>query len=246
MSRYTTYAAAALAAIPAIAIVQPAYAGQEESHKLAMQIISLSDDVSTNLEDLVKHMHDAASEPLALLTASCIIQKDDALYALKEETGLTKRDTLRLRKGIDACKERNDKSIEAITDEDFEKMNDATKGALVILACGSRPEDKDEREKVVDACEWLLVAAIKNTTMLLENIVSKEDADDLAGIITKIDHHVTIVSSHMSYMDKEAYEALAEDVQADLTRMREAMKDLKGEDYHGNEELRKFCEDKLN
>ena len=246
MSRYTTYAAAALAAIPAIAIVQPAYAGQEESHKLAMQIISLSDDVSTNLEDLVKHMHDAASEPLALLTASCIIQKDDALYALKEETGLTKRDTLRLRRGVEASKERNDKSIEAITDEDFEKMNDATKGALVILACGSRPEDKDEREKVVDACEWLLRAAIKTTTTLLENITSKEDADNLADIITKIDHHVTIVSSHMSYMDKEAYEALAEDVQEKLTRMHEAMKDLKSEDYYENEDLRKFCEDKLN
>ena len=246
MSRYTTYAAAALAAIPAIAMVQPAYAGQEESHKLAMQIISLSDDVSTNLEDLVKHMHNAASEPLALLTASCIIQRDDALYELQEETGLTKRDRARLLKKANDCKERNDKSIDAITNADYEKMNDATKGALLILACGSRPEDSDEREKVVTACEWLLRAAINNTNMLLENITNKEDADSLASIIAKIDHHVTVVSTHMSYLDKDAYQALADDVQEELTRMQEAMKDLKSEGYHGNEDLRKFCEDKLN
>ena len=246
MSRYTTYAAAALAAIPAIAMVQPAYAGQEESHKLAMQIISLTDDISANLEELVKRVKEPFSEIQALITASCIVQKDNALYKLKEESGLTKRDLSRMSKSAKACKERNDKSLNSLTDEDYDEMNDATRAALLILAYTSRPEDSEERRMVIKACETLLRSAIENTTVVLENIVSKEDADSLAEILPVIDYHVTIISTHMTYLDKDAYEALSDDVQEELTRMYDAMKDLKSEGYHGNEDLRKFCEDKLN
>ena len=227
-------------------MVQPAYAGQEESHKLAMQIISLSDDISTNLEELVKRIKEPASEIQALITASCIIQKDNALYELKEESGLTKRDIARMSKKAEACKERNEKNINSLSDEDYDEMNNATRAALLILAYTSRPEDSKERKIVIKACETLLRSAIENTTVVLENIVSKEDADSLASLLPLIDHHVTIISTHMTYLDEDAYEALSDDVQEELTRMYEAMKDLKSEGYHGNEDLRKFCEDKLN
>ena len=245
MTPVRTYSLAALAAVPAIAMVQPAYAGEAESHQLAEELLEVADNLSDNVETLAEQADTPAARVVSLMVASLVIRKDELIDKIGEESGMTKRDMRRLEDKLEACKKRNSANAEELLQREFSELQEEVRAAMIILAFGSDSEDSEERKAVIKACGVLLKSAIYYTTVLLENIESRQDANDLASIIAKIDYHVTVVSTYMSNEDNDAYESLAEEVQDELSRMYDAMRDIKNADYYGNDDLRDFCKNRV-
>lgn len=235
----------ALALVPAVAMVQPAYAGAAESHELALQVMSLMDDVSGNLEELSKRMGEPVARVVSIMVASCVIQQDNALRALGEETGLSKRDSSRLKAKHDVVIKKNSASVEEILKHEDDLTAEVI-AALKVVAYGSTPEDNDEKQEVMDSVEVLLRSAVEDISRLLGSIASTEDAKNLGPIIARLDYHVTVLSSYMSRVDEARYNKLCEKMRKELTYTLSLIEELKEENYYGESTLRDFCEDKLN
>lgn len=245
MTHLRTYSLAALAAVPAIAMVQPAYAGEAESHRLVEELLVVADNLSNNVETLTEQADNPAARVVSLMVASLVIRKDELIDQIGDETGMSDRDFRRLEKKLEACKERNSANADVLLKREFSELQDEVRAAMVILAFGSDSEDSEERKAVIKACGVLLKSAIDYTTLLLENIDSKQQAEDLASIIAKIDYHVTVVSTYMSNEDNDAYESLAKETAEDLERMYDAMRNIKNANYYGNDDLREFCKGRV-
>lgn len=234
----------ALALVPAVAMVQPAYAGAAESHELALQVMSLMDDVSGNLQELSERMGEPVARVVSIMVASCVIQQDNALHALGEETGLSKRDSSKLKAKHDVVVKKNSASVEEILKHEDDLTAEVI-AALKVVAYTSTPEDNDEKQEVMDSVEVLLSSAVEDISRLLGSIASTEDAKDLGPIIAKLDYHVTVLSSYMSRVDEARYNKLCEKMRKELSYTLSLIKELKEENYYGESTLRDFCEDKL-
>lgn len=245
MSKIGTFSTVALALVPAVAMVQPAYAGAAESHELALQVMALMDDVSGNLEELSKRMGEPVARVVSIMVASCVIQQDNALRALGEETGLSKRDSSRLKAKHDVVVKKNSASVEEILKHEDDLTAEVI-AALKVVAYGSTPEDNDEKQEVMDSVEVLLRSAVEDISRLLGSIASTEDAKNLGPIIARLDYHVTVLSSYMSRVDEARYNKLCEKMRKELSYTLSLIKELKEENYYGESTLRDFCEDKLN
>lgn len=235
----------ALALVPAVAMVQPAYAGAAESHELALQVMALMDDVSGNLEELSKRMGEPVARVVSIMVASCVIQQDNALRALGEETGLSKRDSSRLKAKHEIVVKKNSAAVEEILKHEDDLTAEVI-AALKVVAYGSTPEDNDEKQEVMDSVEVLLRSAVEDISRLLGSIASTEDAKNLGPIIARLDYHVTVLSSYMSRVDEARYNKLCEKMRKELSYTLSLIKELKEENYYGESTLRDFCEDKLN
>lgn len=235
----------ALALVPAVAMVQPAYAGAAESHELALQVMALMDDVSGNLEELSKRMGEPVARVVSIMVASCVIQQDNALRALGEETGLSKRDSSRLKAKHEIVVKKNSAAVEEILKHEDDLTAEVI-AALKVVAYTSKPEDNDEKQEVMDSVEVLLRSAVEDISRLLGSIASTEDAKNLGPIIARLDYHVTVLSSYMSRVDEARYNKLCEKMRKELSYTLSLIKELKEENYYGESTLRDFCEDKLN
>ncbi len=245
MSKIGTFSTVALALVPAVAMVQPAYAGAAESHELALQVMALMDDVSGNLEELSKRMGEPVARVVSIMVASCVIQQDNALRALGEETGLSKRDSSRLKAKHEIVVKKNSAAVEEILKHEDDLTAEVI-AALKVVAYGSTPEDNDEKQEVMDSVEVLLRSAVEDISRLLGSIASTEDAKNLGPIIARLDYHVTVLSSYMSRVDEARYNKLCEKMTKELSYTLSLIKELKEENYYGESTLRDFCEDKLN
>lgn len=244
MSKIGTFATAALAVVPAISMVQPAYAGAAESHELALKVMSLMDDVSMNLQELSKSMGEPVTRVYSIMVASCVIQQDDALHALGEETGLSKRDSAKLSAKHDEVVKKNSAAVNEILEHE-DDLTSEVMAALKVVAYTSTPEDNDEKQEVIDATAVLLQSAVEDISRLLGNITSTEDAKNLGPIVAKLDYHVTVLSTYMAKVDEARYDKLTEELAKELGYAFTLMKELKEENYYGESSLRDFCEDKL-
>lgn len=245
MSKIGTFSTVALALVPAVAMVQPAYAGAAESHELALQVMALMDDVSGNLEELSKRMGEPVARVVSIMVASCVIQQDNALRALGEETGLSKRDSSRLKAKHEIVVKKNSAAVEEILKHEDDLTAEVI-AALKVVAYTSKPEDNDEKQEVMDSVEVLLRSAVEDISRLLGSIASTEDAKNLGPIIARLDYHVTVLSSYMSRVDEARYNKLCEKMRKELSYTLSLIKELKEENYYGESTLRDFCEDKLN
>jgi len=246
MSHLHTYAATTFAAIAAVALVQPAHASAASSRKLVNEIIAHAENVTENTEQLSEHATTQVAGMICPCLVSAIVKKTTTLQKLANDTGLTKKDAKRLESKVKSLNQRTSAAVDRILETDVNDLPQCVKSALIILAYGCAPDDLEEHEKVVEAFRQSVISTMENMLLLLKNIDDEESAEGLTSIVVKLDYHLNVITGYMEELDESAYEELIEELGDLGGQVFAAMRDLRGESYFDNSELRKFCENRLN
>lgn len=245
MSRITNYAAAALCAVPALAMIQPAQAGAKESHELAMQYIEMTDIVSDKIEQLKDSMGESFAEFAAIELASVYIMRSQILHELSQESGLTDADIDKMKAKVAANEKRDSANIAAIMQTEVEDMPLTVKAALMILNVGTEPTDAEEIELVSMSCVALILTDFEVTGILLQSIKDAQSAKDVVKIIDLLDTHASVLVKYLRKIDPDKYDELSEIASEEIQTILSTLKSLKKAKYYGNATLREYGERKL-
>ena len=240
MTKLTSLAVAALCAAPTVAMIQPAQAGAAESHELAMQYIQMNEIVSNKLQQLSDSMGEPFAEYAAIELASCLIMKDEILWELAQETGLSDADLQKMKDSQAAFQARNEAYISTILETNTDDMPLTVQAALIILNAGARPEDAEDADLVAKCCIVLLARDFEITALLLNSINDAKSADDVDNIIDMLDTHASVLYKHMKTLAPEMEEELLDEAGDSISAIIKTLKSLKKANYYGNATLREY------
>ena len=240
MTKLTSLAVAALCAAPTVAMIQPAQAGAAESHELAMQYIQMNEIVSNKLQQLSDSMGEPFAEYAAIELASCLIMKDEILWELAQETGLSDADLQKMKDSQAAFQARNEAYISTILETNTDDMPLTVKAALVIMNTGARPDNDEDRDLVASCCLVLLAKDFEVTAIMLNTIKDAKTADDVDNIVDMLDTHASVLYRHMKNLAPEMEEELLDEAGDSISAIINSLKALKKANYYGNATLRKY------
>lgn len=243
MSRLSTYTAAALCAVPVIATIIPAQANQTDSTELVLQYVELEKMTHRHLEQLSLHATEPLADYIAIMLGSYIIQKKNILIELSEISDLPEDSYELLASTMHEYYTKNTAILEELVKNAHDKTRVSVKAVINHLAISySLCKENETQEMALYADAGLLYAALNLSVGVLQSIHDNESAENAALLLNKINPQVTVISTHMAGLDREAYEKVAQTMQKDFVKMKEAILRLKKQNYYGCDNLRAYCE----
>lgn len=245
MSHISTYFTTALCLVPAVAMVQPARAGAEESHKLASQYIKYTEKMTEALEMISQDVNDSFTEIVSIIGASYSLMADEVGNKLCQETGLTKEDSNKIDAMHKNCLKSLQVAMTKIRKTPTAELNPAIRSFLLILSNKNAAKGSAEEKAVAQACSDLLIISFKQLDMLLGVVKDAETAKKAGAIISELELHSAVLAEHLSATNPELFEELAKELPSIVPGLVDKMKALKKKNYYGCKDLRDFCESKL-
>ena len=241
MSSITTYTAAALCAAPTFALIQPAQAGAEESHDLAMQYIELNELVSDGLQQLSDNMNKPPVEDLAAIElASFFIRREQVVYELSQETDLSKEARELMRASKTSYQARDKANLINITKTDVKNRSITTQVTLNLINTGAFPDSAEGNATVTWSCTALIMTSYEYIRILLYNINDKESAENIIEVINILNNHIGTIYGHLKFINEAEAAKINKTAENFYKDICAALRKLKEVDYYGNAELREY------